>query len=346
MPVARARLSAVLFSCLLFFQSFVRADTVQIDDFDPRITYNTPILSQDTCGGQPGNEACVGNWWSEVGNNDGAAYNIHDTFGPATTATLQFQGSAISVYGVTLDVGAKGTVVIDGGSPESFSSASSDGNLHPGQLLYSKTGLNPAIDHEIIVAYDESSFGPADNRRWLGIDYFAIDTSGVPVTTSTTSTSTSTGSLSTSSTGRSDQTTAPQPKSHSDTGIIAGGVVGGVALLAIGAACLLLMRRHFRKMDERRVLVNPAHPSTPQMSAFGPSTPAASQHITPYHGYPSTSWGAPTPFFAPPSSSGPPTGIASSSQLGSETAGLVPQPPPYSPGAGSVPLPVDSKQRR
>ncbi|KZV78128.1 hypothetical protein EXIGLDRAFT_847790 [Exidia glandulosa HHB12029] len=330
---------------LLFTRSFARAATVQIDDFDPRITYNTPILSQDICENRPDNYACAGNWWYELGNKDGGDYNnsIHDTFGPATTATLQFQGSAISVYGVTLDAGAKGTVVIDGGTPDLFSSVSSDGTLRPQQLLYSKGGLNPAINHQIIVAYDESSFGPADNRRWLGIDYFAIDTSGVP-STPTISTSTATGSLSTSSTGRSDHTAARRPRSHSKTGIevTAGGVAGGIALVAIGAAGLFLIRRHFREVDERHLGHNP----TPQMAAFAHSTLAASQHIRPYHGYPSscpdTSWSAPTPFLAPPSSSGPPTSIASSSQLGSETVELVSQPPPYSPVAGSVPLPVDT----
>lgn len=120
----------------------------------------------------------------ELGNGgqlEGVDFNssIHDTFGPGTTATLQFAGSSIAVYGVKLDFGAKGIATVDG-TPRAFDCVSTDGTVHARQLLFLLGGLDPTVNHKVVVAYDDSSFGPANNRRWLGIDYFEIDTTGVP----------------------------------------------------------------------------------------------------------------------------------------------------------------------
>lgn len=93
---------------------------------------------------------------------------------------LTHTGSSIAVYGVRLDVGAKGTVILDAGSTRAFDCRSSDGSLQPKQLLYRQTGLDPTISHQIVVAFDDSSYGPPENRQFLGIDYFEVDNAGVP----------------------------------------------------------------------------------------------------------------------------------------------------------------------
>lgn len=207
-----------IFAVLFLNLDFGRAALIRLDDFDPQITYNQPVLPQATCGNRPDNDACVGNWWIELGDSNGQDFNnsIHDTFGPDTTASLRFRGTSISVFGVKLNVGARGIITLDGGT-HGFDCVSPNGQLIPRQLLFKQDGLDPSTEHSLVIAYDNTSFGPANNRRWLGIDYLEIETPDVTSTSLPAPKPTPTPSTSSSSSSSSTTTQAPSSASTQST---------------------------------------------------------------------------------------------------------------------------------
>lgn len=336
-----------------------RARLVIIDDFDPSIVYNKPVLPQEECANNPGNDACAGNWWYEQGDSGGQDFNntIHDTFGPGTVATMQFRGYSVELYGVLLNVGAKATVTLDQDPP--FPIDLSKGlpenvTLVPKQLLFSKTGLDGTQSHTIVVAYDDTSFGPANNRRWLGIDYFVVDEPDEP--TSTTTGDQSSPSDNPPSSPLPDDTTpssgaqkAGNGHKSSDTGVIVGGIIGGLALGLIAALLALFIRRRVMKDRAAALEMGQAHPyvAQPSYAPHGQSLHSPT-YFQPSSHHPSTVGGSHVGPVVPsavswPSAMGSASAYSQAEQPlnGNAAAEL----PPYSPGA-VAPLPLRSKGER
>lgn len=48
---------------LVFFAVRAGAAIVTVEDSDPRVVYNKPILPESICKGPPYNDECTGNWW-------------------------------------------------------------------------------------------------------------------------------------------------------------------------------------------------------------------------------------------------------------------------------------------
>ncbi|EJD48945.1 hypothetical protein AURDEDRAFT_112692 [Auricularia subglabra TFB-10046 SS5] len=328
------------------------ARLVIIDDFDPSIVYNKPVLPQEACKNNPGNDACEGNWWYELGDSGGQDVNntIHDTFGPGTVATMQFKGYSIELYGVLLNVGAKATVTVDQDPP--FPIDLSKGlpenvTLVPKQLLYSKTGLDGTKSHTIVVAYDDSSFGPANSRRWLGIDYFVVDEPDESTSTSTSDPNSSSetppsSSLPNDTSPSSDSQNAGKTHKSSNTGVIVGGVIGGVALGLIAALLALFIRRRILR---DRAAAQEMHEASPYLArpnyALQSQPPHSPVYFQPSSHQPSVTTGSHVGAAAASAASWP-SAMGSSSAYSQPEQPLNPAgnaaavPPPYSPGAGGI----------
>ena len=80
------------------------------------------------------------------------------------------------MYGVRDGPGANATLQIDSGPLQHFGTATGDGSFQAKQLLVSQSGLDPSREHLVTITYDDSSYGGPSARKFLGLDYFEVET--------------------------------------------------------------------------------------------------------------------------------------------------------------------------
>ncbi|KAG9019891.1 hypothetical protein FRB90_000021 [Tulasnella sp. 427] len=159
--------------------------------------------------------------WSENQCQNMAAYSAnscHITGSNTAQASLTFQGDAIAIYGGVGPQYGPYQVTLDNQQPALFTANST--NLHTQQIIYFASGLG-AGNHTVVIKNNPASVG---NK--LDVDYVQVLGAGIP-----TSGSNSGGSDNNSSGG------------SSKVGPIVGGVVGAIALIALGLGLFFWLRR-------------------------------------------------------------------------------------------------------
>lgn len=247
----------ILFQLLVVYHC--RAARVIIDDFSPRVTYNTRVLQESTCKFNPGNSDCDGTWWFEYGDDRGEAPyggQVHTTRGPGTNATFEFQGPSVAMYGIALlQCGAQAIVTIDLNAPVrvSFNISGEGARLVTRQLLFSTSALDPSVSHTITVAYDDSTFQPG-NPAWMSIDYFEVDepsqessiAEGATQAAPPEEPATSSSGTRPEQSSRSAPTALPEGPAGANVSSIVGAVIGTLAGVLLAGLILFLTRRRLR----------------------------------------------------------------------------------------------------
>jgi len=276
--------------------------TVAVDDRDPSVTYSTGD-------------------WAQAGI--ALEFNSTTTWtGVAgSTASISFIGSSIGVYGTVVardrdkdSVAPLSLYSIDGGTPVRFR-ADPAGRTQYRQQFFQSPVL-PESSHVLTIMYTSIQADP------LFLDFFMVDSatlsasslstslsssSSDPASLSTSSTTTttpptpvtvtitSTQAVSTSSTvvpdGLANASGSPSAVSgarKSNAGAVAGGIIGGIAVLLLAAFAFITWRRHQRKRESlynfkdnngtswrRPVLDSPPSPVRPTISLNTPPPPPA-----------------------------------------------------------------------
>ncbi|EJD37838.1 hypothetical protein AURDEDRAFT_173113 [Auricularia subglabra TFB-10046 SS5] len=257
------------------------------------------------------NSHCDNIWWREriTGAWRG---EITSTWGPDARLQLTFQGSGITIAGITDADGAQALGSIDDGPPTAANFASADGKRHLNATVFEAGSLDGTKRHVLNLWFDSSSVGSVTGqRRYMRINTFEAESpddtpSSVdafpraaeePFTPPISSSSTPFPSPSTTPTGTISAPTPsetrlipiPEPgngtasahsnsQPHLETGTkvaIAVGVIVGVGVIAI----LVLVWRRIRRR---------AHPLPPPTSDAAASSRAGEtirigQHATTLH---------------------------------------------------------------
>ncbi|KAF9559301.1 hypothetical protein CPC08DRAFT_637960 [Agrocybe pediades] len=164
--------------------------------------------------------------------------------------TLDFIGSSLSWVSLIPSDQPRGsssaTYAIDGGTPTSFflSGLQPTEMAQYNKIFFQTPQLSPS-QHRLEVVYDGNS-----GVTPLTIDYFVVQNSTVP-STSTSSSATSQASNPNTSASNAVVTVVPVNSKKTPVGAIAGGVVGGILLVAIIAVLLLMFRRRQKKLREK-----------------------------------------------------------------------------------------------
>ncbi|KAF5367958.1 hypothetical protein D9758_004354 [Tetrapyrgos nigripes] len=196
---------------------------------------------------------------------------------PGSSVSLKFNGTGIQLYGeLTGNSSNVGTYQLDGQSPQTFQlfspgvTASSSGLPQwTDQLLFNLSGLSPG-EHTMVVAHNGSA-----SAMPLSIQYFLVESL--------------TAEEQAALLPPSDPPQSSQA-SHTKTGAIAGGVIGGLAaLVLLGIAGWMWKRRRGVRRQEDR---ERPHPFTELLSPISP-VGLVTNAIDPYplnqnHFHPST----------------------------------------------------------
>ncbi|PVF92555.1 hypothetical protein CPB86DRAFT_744143 [Serendipita vermifera] len=174
--------------------------------------------------------AYTGNWESGGVKKEFNNTNYRSPFTPGGTASLRFNGTAVSVYGFVRD------------NPAELISASLDSDLSIGTIFSGEPGQNYSW-HTRLYHADELTPGvhrlvlTSFNSTPVYLDYFIYDSIGPPLDAHTIDDPNQPG------TGP----TGPQVSRKTSAGAIAGGVLGGIALGVLLAALFYFYRRRRRK---------------------------------------------------------------------------------------------------
>ncbi|KAF9547852.1 hypothetical protein CPC08DRAFT_755414 [Agrocybe pediades] len=195
-----------------------------------------------------------GNWQAMLGGSSRQwESSVHSTISPGASATFTFIGYQVWMWG-TNPAGTGSNLLdvsIDGAAPTSLSQTSNGSAVY--NVLYFNSSIMTDSLHQIVV----TNRGSTDNGHTeFLLDRFEFETAAdvVAYPTSTPAFSSPTGGPSSSSSGAgatpgpgSNPPTA-HPVSKSHTGVIAGTVIGVLALLVLALAYLLWRRRRQNKL--------------------------------------------------------------------------------------------------
>ncbi|KAH9479079.1 hypothetical protein JR316_0007658 [Psilocybe cubensis] len=186
-----------------------------------------------------------GVWEMVLGSSRQWEMTIHSTLTPGSTATFNFKGYQVWVWG-TIPPGVGSNLIevsIDGGAATTVS-RTSNGSAVYNEVYFSSDLLRNGY-HQIVV----TGLGSADKgNSEFQLDRFEFQTDDeIPsfttsgISTSTSSSGTSGPTSDSSSSGTTD--IASSPKKSTPAGAIAGAVVGALALIALVLGFLLWRRR-------------------------------------------------------------------------------------------------------
>lgn len=166
-----------------------------------------------------------GSW----GNTNSGGTGFHTTVEQGGATVCRFEGQALQLFGIVGPDTGVFTVNVDE-SPNNFRTINgSYENVVYGVLLYSVDSLGYG-QHTMRIRN-----GAEGSRGRVDLDYFVVRRDPPQISTSQTSTSTSTSS--------SSEPTSDIPENKVPIAAIAGGTVGGIVFLALGAIIFVLWRR-------------------------------------------------------------------------------------------------------
>ncbi|KAJ7029429.1 hypothetical protein C8F04DRAFT_1116345 [Mycena alexandri] len=252
----RSVVSLLLFTLFTIRSSLAGLTNVTIDDTDlshftwtqvpdiPQATIPWAAVSPTTpcgyCSAQPQTTDIQNQTWHDGSNN--------------SAGSLTFQGLAVYIYGIDLENPANITFELDGNS-EPFHYYSGSEQFVFRSLFFSATGLTANVNHTVSwVVHATKTNGTTGlfDYALLTVDESSAAPSG-----------TASGPQS------SNVTASPvSAKSKSEAGPIAGGIVGGLALIALATLGLVLFTRQRRKrianaaVEEPRPFVEQVSPPT------------------------------------------------------------------------------------
>ncbi|KAJ7714610.1 hypothetical protein B0H16DRAFT_1899044 [Mycena metata] len=306
----------LLFTLFAIRSSLATLTNVTIDDTDlshftwtqdPDTTQATipwAAVSPSTpcayCSAQPQTTDIQNQTWHDGSNN--------------SAGSLTFQGPAVYIYGIDLDNPANITFELDG-NPAPFHYYSGSEQFVFRSLFFSATNLPANVNHTVSWLLHATKTNGSTGL----FDYAVVTVDG-------SSSATPSGSASGS---RSSNAANLKSSKKSKAGPIAGGVVGGLALIALVALALCLMRRQRRKRTATAAVVEP-RPFVEQVAPTNAVSLGDSKTLD-------VAWNNPSPASNPtstaPASTAPPTTAAtrstadlSSMPLSASQAGSASQP--------------------
>ncbi|KAJ7473637.1 hypothetical protein B0H11DRAFT_2195596 [Mycena galericulata] len=178
--------------------------------------------------------AKVGPGVVRVWNNDSSV-----VFGPGWVATNESLSVSASLVGMIPSglshLASSATYSIDGGEPTGFTLPGINGDTDSYNTIFFTTPTLQVGTHSLVIEN-----GGNNTRSPLTVDYFFVSTGDNAANTATTSSASSVATDAISSTGVSSSSTTPlsttavtSSNHHSNIGAIAGGVVGGILILAL-----------------------------------------------------------------------------------------------------------------
>ncbi|KAL0574076.1 hypothetical protein V5O48_007885 [Marasmius crinis-equi] len=252
-------------------------EVLKIDGSDPSVQYDNG----------------TGNWLSIAG-----LFNGTGTTG--ASMSLQFNGTSVSLYGFNegsdrdwtagsgryfVDSSGDTNFEVPASKPLPFTTNNRTDWYH--QLMLTTPKLSPG-SHEMVIAY--TGVQKSDPVQWLSIDYFYVTASegGAQLN----STSTTAGGL--------PERTGGSDNKKSTAGPIAGGVIGGVAGLALIALAAFFLWRRKAKQDRYEETKYDSIPFNPDNMYAAPNAVGGSVHSF-----------TPQRYVTSPTNSVPPSGMAS-----------------------------------
>lgn len=182
----------------------------------------------------------TGSWSNSSDVSPAYRGTLHSTIAANAQLHLTFQGCCIEVYGQYAN--AAYTVALDNQPPVNMQGLDADltaDDQHPQTLLYLVDGLSEDSDHTVTLTNSNSNV-----NRPFSFDYAVISSTHELNSTGTTSGASSANNMNSS-------------HQSSSSGVIAGGVFAGLAfLMLLGITALLLKRRRWRQLSERKHLVD------------------------------------------------------------------------------------------
>jgi len=294
--------------------------------------------------------------WSLAGSDREFASTTSWTATDGATASVNFTGTGIAVYGTIaggIRVGAPiSTYSIDGGTPVEYEA---DAGLSVQySVLFFESPTLPLGEHTLAI----TNAGAADAPFYL--DMIAVTPPDEPLVTTVTQTTTQPASTvqgrtititesAPTASGSSSNAESAGASSSTNAGAIAGGIIGGVALLALLAGAIFFWRRRRNRGD--RSSNHWAQPSAGAIVPFPPpkptnlDSPAMAQRPLPHQPQPSQSYSnsagypypsqGPTTFSPPPPAApySPPPAAATYSPPPAATSFSPPMAPAYAPAA-------------
>ncbi|KAF7304203.1 hypothetical protein MIND_00652400 [Mycena indigotica] len=243
--------------CVLFLDYITYQATVDgpgpyfIDDRDTTIAY-TPA-------------------WTDFGSEQDFMHTSRATPGAGAKLTYTFNGRGISYYGgITAGNRTNASISIDGGPPTFFVPSLAPGIVKVNNLYYNSGDLADGRHTLVVSAMN-------DNPVWM--DYFLV-VPPLPAAPGTGGGGASGGGSSSTMSGPGQSgTTLPggtttTVKSSTNVGAIAGGVIGGIVLLACLAFSALFLYRRRQNADEASSRNAPRPDMTYYQSSLG-SRPGA-----------------------------------------------------------------------
>ncbi|EJD37886.1 hypothetical protein AURDEDRAFT_173027 [Auricularia subglabra TFB-10046 SS5] len=139
---------------------------LRIEDSDARIVYLPPPVPHTECEHTTIDASCRVFWWTEGTANNSLHYTLG---GPATSLSLPFNGSAISLFGWRSKLSGAAYVAIDD-TPGVFVDFAARGMDDISALAFHSGALDSAIAHVLRLEYASER-----GDEVIGIDYFEIE---------------------------------------------------------------------------------------------------------------------------------------------------------------------------
>ncbi|KAJ7764413.1 hypothetical protein B0H16DRAFT_1454950 [Mycena metata] len=286
----------------------------------PNATFDSAVLVY------PNTDPSVsfGSGWSTLGGENGT--NVKDA-----QVALNFHGTSASLYGfVPTELAHNATWAtysIDGDTPVNFTleGLSSSNSATAYNVLLFTTPTIPNTEHNLVVSYG----GDSQHTPLVVGDFYVA-------TASSTTTNSSSSDSSSGPSSPSSSSLATTISKHSPVGAIVGGLLGGVAILALLGLLALFCQRRRRRADDK----TSATPFPLSMTeAVGPSSPTAPPHGDPVTYGPAIN-GAPVTYGTRPLPPSPTAGYEGTQAHRLSPTGAAPPPSaPYtysSPSSGSA----------
>jgi len=242
-------LSLCFIESIIVLLPFTWADYI-IDSADDTVKYSNPSR------------------WTPLGFD--AAYNGTMSEASCRTSdacsfTIPFDGSGIIIYGRLYGGPTNFTVSVDG-EMDTAPTFLPDGKVIPNVTLYATQPESlPLANHNLTISL-------VDWDRAITLfdfDYASVNTTAPARVSSPAATSLSGGSS--SSTGNSSPSQPASSHSHSSVGAVVGGILAGLAVVAIILAFLYFWKkRHALVHEEIDPEPNPMPPDTPSLMAYSP----------------------------------------------------------------------------
>ncbi|KAF8299215.1 hypothetical protein DL93DRAFT_2233960 [Clavulina sp. PMI_390] len=179
--VTRGRFRSILLELVALSQSLISAQQIVQDT---QLTYDFT--------------------WSEITNGDNYGGTEHVTDSPQGTAAYTFTGTAVSVYGVTHNDGAKFTFTVDESHTQDCTCYADSDVWTFRALLCTIDGLDGSSSHDLVITQNDAS------GLWVALDFLEITPASSSPATSTSSHRSSSSSLRITSTSSTAKTSATE----------------------------------------------------------------------------------------------------------------------------------------